>query len=74
MAQKIVLIDDLDGSEGSETLTYTVNGQDYEIDLSEANVKKFHDVLAPFITSSRSVDRRRTMAPVESGRVHRETF
>lgn len=37
MAQKVVLIDDLDGSEGSETLTYTVNGQDYEIDLSKKN-------------------------------------
>ena len=55
MAQKIVLIDELDGSEGSETVTYTVNGQDYEIDLSEASVKKFHDLLEPFIAHSRSV-------------------
>jgi hypothetical protein len=35
MAQRLILIDDLDESEGTETITYTVNGQDYEIDLSE---------------------------------------
>ena len=38
MAQKVILIDDLDGSEGVETLRYTVDGQEYEIDLSGENV------------------------------------
>jgi site-specific recombinase XerD len=42
MAQRVVLIDDIDGSEGSETVTYTVNGQEYEIDLSQKNAEKFH--------------------------------
>ena len=41
MAQKVVLIDDLDGSEGEETLRYTVDGQEYEIDLSGKNAAKF---------------------------------
>jgi Lsr2 protein len=49
MAQRVVLTDDLDGSEGSETVTYTVNGQEYEIDLSQKNAEKFHKLLEPYI-------------------------
>jgi Lsr2 len=56
MAQKVVLIDDLDGSEGEETLHYTVDGQDYEIDLSEKNADRFRKALAPFIQKSRAVE------------------
>jgi hypothetical protein len=33
MAQRIVLTDDLDGSEATQTLTYTIDGQEYEIDV-----------------------------------------
>ena len=58
MAQKIVLIDDLDESEASETITYTVNGKDYEIDLSTKNAEKFYKTLAPFIEKSRPAEHR----------------
>ena len=58
MAQRIVLIDDLDESEASETITYTVNGKDYEIDLSEENAEKFRTTLEPFIEKSRPAERR----------------
>ena len=34
MTQKLVLTDDLDGTDGAETITYTLDGQEYEIDLS----------------------------------------
>src|SRR4051794_38857877 len=37
MAQRVVLTDDLDGSEATQTLNYTIDGQEYEIDLSEEN-------------------------------------
>ena len=57
MARHFVLVDDLDGSEGAETITYSVNGQDYEIDLSEDNAEKFHDALEPYIQKSREVRR-----------------
>ncbi len=57
MAQNVMLIDDLDGSEASETVSYTGDGQEYEIDLSEANVKKFKEALAPFLEKSRPVER-----------------
>src|SRR5215213_9664999 len=66
MAQRLILIDDLDESEGAETITYTVNGQDYEIDLSEENAQRFYDVLGPFIEKSRRVERQ--VAPTRRGR------
>ena len=56
MAQKVMLIDDLDGSEGAETITYTVDGVQYEIDLSEKNAKRFRSALEEFIKASRRVE------------------
>ncbi len=56
MAQKTLLIDDLDQSEGAETIRYSVDGKDYEIDLSEKNAKRFRDALKEFIDASREVE------------------
>jgi Lsr2 len=66
MARHFVLVDDLDGSEGAETITYTINGQDYEIDLSEDNAEKFHAALEPYIQNSREV--RRQAETIRRGR------
>jgi hypothetical protein len=66
MAQRVVLTDDLDGSEATQTITYTVDGQEYEIDLSEENVQRFHEALEPFVSKSRPVERR--VAPTRRGR------
>ena len=47
---EIILVDDLDGSEihqGGETLRFTVDGADYEIDLSSANAEKFRSAVRP---------------------------
>ena len=63
MAQKVVLIDDLDGSEGEETLRYAVDGQEYEIDLSGKNAAKFRSDLKVYIEKSREV----TPQPVITG-------
>jgi hypothetical protein len=57
VAQRIVLSDDLDGSEAVQTLNYTIGGQEYEIDLSEENVQRFHAALEPFVSKSRQVER-----------------
>jgi Lsr2 len=57
MAQRVVLTDDLDGSEATQTISYTINGQEYEIDLSEDNVQRFHQALEPFVANSRQVQR-----------------
>ncbi|WP_416972529.1 histone-like nucleoid-structuring protein Lsr2 [Streptomyces sp. 4F14] len=58
MAQKtvITLIDDLTGKEageGAETVTFMVDGKAYEIDLSEANAKKFRKAMAPYVDKAR---------------------
>jgi hypothetical protein len=58
VAQRVVLTDDLDGSEATQTLNYTVDDQDYEIDLSEENIQRFHEALEPFVSKSRPVERR----------------
>lgn len=50
MARKIteVLIDDLDGTEASETVRFTVGGRSYEIDLSTKNAAKLDKILTPY--------------------------
>ncbi|MGA9748848.1 MAG: Lsr2 family protein, partial [Nocardioides sp.] len=39
MAQRVhvVLVDDLDGSDADETVTFGLDGVDYEIDLTDAH-------------------------------------
>ncbi|GAB3602494.1 histone-like nucleoid-structuring protein Lsr2 [Microbacterium aureliae] len=61
MARRIVhqLVDDLDGSvlevgEG-ETVTFSLDGTAYEIDLTTAHASELRDALAPYIDVARSV-------------------
>src|SRR5215213_111230 len=63
MAQRVVLTDDLDGSEATQTISYTIDGQEYEIDLSEDNIQRFHEALEPFVEKSRPVERRLIPTP-----------
>lgn len=55
MAQKVqvLLVDDLDGGEADETVTFAIDGASYEIDLSSANAAKLRDSLRPFVEKSR---------------------
>jgi hypothetical protein len=48
MAQRVevVLIDDIDGGDAEETVTFALDGVTYEIDLSDKNAKKLRDDLA----------------------------
>ncbi|GAB7003938.1 Lsr2 family protein [Nocardioides sp. AN3] len=59
MAQRvhIVLEDDLDGSEGVETVSFALDGKSYEIDLNEKNATKLRKALAPFIDAGRKASR-----------------
>lgn len=61
MAQKvhIVLVDDLDGSEAEETVTFGLDGVSYEIDLNTANAAKLRDSITPFLGSARRVGGRK---------------
>jgi hypothetical protein len=57
MAQKVVtwLEDDIDGSDASETVTFGLDGQQYEIDLNDEHAADLREVLAPFISVARRV-------------------
>jgi hypothetical protein len=54
MAQRVVLIDDLDGGNADETVSFALDGVSYEIDLSDKNAKKLRDALAPWTGNARS--------------------
>jgi hypothetical protein len=50
---EVRLVDDLDGSDAVETVTFAVDGKALEIDLSEAHAAKLRDVFAPFVAAAR---------------------
>jgi len=61
------LVDDLDGTvisagEGG-TMTFALDGANYEIDLGRANQQALRDALFPFIAKARSTGRRNSGAP-----------
>lgn len=63
MAQKTIvrLVDDLDNSElngDGQTVTFGFQKAEYEIDLSEQNVMRLHEALAPYIAAARRVSHR----------------
>jgi hypothetical protein len=60
MAQKVirVLVDDLDGSDAQETVTFSMDGILYEVDLSSANAANFRHALAPYVKAGRKLARR----------------
>lgn len=62
MAQRvhIVLEDDVDGSEAAETVSFSLDGVSYEIDLSEQNAAKLRDELALWVDHARRVGGRRS--------------
>jgi Lsr2 len=47
------LLDDIDGSEAAETVSFGVDAVGYEIDLSTAHAAKLRDALAPYVASAR---------------------
>jgi hypothetical protein len=60
MAQRtqVVLIDDIDGKEitaGGQSVSFSLNGASWELDLSEKNAKRLTDALQPFMEAGRKV-------------------
>ncbi|GAA2501844.1 Lsr2 family protein [Streptomyces thermolineatus] len=55
MAQKVqvLLVDDLDGVEADETVTFALDGVTYEIDLTTANADKLRGLLNPYVEKGR---------------------
>lgn len=59
MAQVVTrqLLDDLDGSEADETVTFGVDNVAYEIDLSSDHARELRDELARFLAKARRLGR-----------------
>lgn len=57
MAQKVnvVLVDDLDGSEAEESVSFGLDGVSYEIDLSAKNAQKLRNAFEGYVDSARRV-------------------
>ena len=69
MAQQTTVrfVDDLDGSEASGTFDFSLEGRNYQVDLSNQNAAKLRDALAPFIDVARKTGGR------GRGRTQRQT-
>jgi hypothetical protein len=52
---QIVLADDLDGAAADETVRFSVDGKDYEIDLNAGHAEELRRTLAEFIKAGRKV-------------------
>lgn len=50
-------LDDIDGSEGAETVTFSYKGVAYEIDLSDKNAQKLEAALEPYVNAGRKLGR-----------------
>ncbi len=59
MAKQVitVLTDDLDGGKADRTVEFGLDGFNYTIDLSEANVGKLRKALEPFLAAATRVGR-----------------
>lgn len=57
MAQKVtvLLVDDLDGGAADETVSFSLDGVSYEIDLSTKNAATFRESLAQYVGTARRV-------------------
>jgi hypothetical protein len=57
LAQQLVtrLVDDLDGSEAVTTMSFSLDGRTFEIDLSAEHLAEFRAALEPFVAAARRV-------------------
>jgi Lsr2 len=81
MAQQttVKFIDDIDGSDAAGTFDFSLDGRQYQIDLSDDNAAKLRDALAPFIDAARKAGgrsggrgRQRQVAEDRTARTNRE--
>lgn len=69
MAQKvnIVLVDDIDGTDATETVTFGLDGTTYEIDLNDTNAAALREAVSGYVGHARKVTgtrgRKKSSAP-----------
>ncbi len=66
MAQRTILelVDDLDGGKADETVSFAVDGVEYEIDLSAENAARLRDAFAEYVGHARRIGGRKKTGPV----------
>jgi hypothetical protein len=67
MATRIILVDDLDGGDADETVTFGWRGRQYEIDLNAANAEKLGEILVGYIEAGRPANARAKRAYSKQG-------
>ena len=57
MAKTVItqITDDLDGSNGAETVSFAYRGTSYEIDLGRKNASAFDKLMKPYLDAARKV-------------------
>ncbi|MFE5309834.1 Lsr2 family protein [Isoptericola sp. NPDC056605] len=74
MVQKkqIVLIDDVDGGDADETVTFALDGVTYEIDLTTKHAKQLRDGLGKWVGHARKTTSRPVRGGTRGARTDRE--
>lgn len=69
MAQRVqvILVDDVDGGEATETVTFALDGVSYEIDLSEKNAARLRDSMSEWVGNARRAGGRKVTGRRASG-------
>ncbi|RDI67902.1 histone-like nucleoid-structuring protein Lsr2 [Nocardia pseudobrasiliensis] len=76
MARKVVveLVDDFDGkSPAEETVSFALDGVEYEIDLSMLNAGRLREIFEPWAQQGRKVGRSRVAAPARPAAAREQT-
>jgi hypothetical protein len=69
MAQRVqvLLVDDIDGAAAAETVSFSLDGVSYEIDLTAAHAKKLRDDFATWVGHSRRSGGRKNSRKATAG-------
>ncbi|HYP44670.1 MAG TPA: Lsr2 family protein [Propionibacteriaceae bacterium] len=60
------LVDDLDGTEAEETVSFALDGRSYEIDLSHDNATMFRKAMDEYVTHARQAGNARSRKPLHA--------
>lgn len=67
----VLLEDDIDGSEANESISFALDGSDYEIDLNEGHAEELREALARFTKAGRKVSGGHGRPPARPKSSHR---
>jgi hypothetical protein len=68
-----LITDDLDGTEAQETVTFALDGTEFEVDLNDAHAKELRVALEPYMKAGRKTGskgrRRRSSASTDGDQI-----